>query len=514
MATESRRVRQPRIIRTFAVWTVLVALLGLAGCAAGQPSPQATSVEPRRTLVIGATAEPTSLDPTADAAAAGSQAMLYNVYETLLKTDAEGQLKPLLARSWELSADRTTYTFHLNQAAKFADGTPVTADAVAQNIVRIRDTGVAAKLKNQMAIVASTRSVDQHTLEVALTRPSNTWLYEMSSTAGMVMNPTGFTTLGTATFGSGPLRLKQWNPGESIVLEKNPAYWGTPVRFDEVVFRYFADPNAMNAAMLSDQLDIISNLQAPDALAQFADPARFTVLEGTTNGEVVLGLNNTSPALKDPRVRQAVSKAIDKRALVDTVWNGKGTLIGSMVVPTDPYFEDLTGISAYDPAAARALLAEAGYGSGLTLRLKPAALPYASKAAQFVASQLGEVGVTVTIEELQFPARWLDTVYNQADYDMTIVAHVEARDISTFANPNYYWRYDNPAFSGLIASADEAAPEEYVSGMKAAARLLAEDAAAVWLFSLPNLVITRPEITGVGENMSSLSFDVTTIATA
>lgn len=97
---------------------------------------------------------------------------------------------------------------------------------------------------------------------------------------------------------------------------------------------------------------------------------------------------------------------------------------------------------------------------------------------------------------------------------MTIVAHVEARDLVTFTNPDYYWRYDNPALDTLVEQADAGTMEEYVAGMKAAARLLAEDAAAIWLYVLPNLVVTRAGITGIPTNATSLSFDATTMASA
>ena len=507
----------------------LAALTCLTAFTACTPAsgPTTSTPAPSRKLVIGATAEPTSMDPTAGAEAATSQVMLYNVYETLVKMDAAGQLKPLLAQSWDLSPERTTYTFHLNPAAKFADGTKVTAEAVAANINRIRTEQVAAKLKSQMAIVSDVSVKDADTLDVTLSRPSNTWLYDMTSTAGIVANPAGFANLKTQTAGSGPLTLNKWNVKDSIVLERNQGYWGTPVRFDTVTFRYIADGNAMNAAMLSGELDIISNLTAPDAIGQFADSSRFAVLEGTTNGEVVLGLNagaaptdatypvgTGNPALKDPRVRQALTHAIDKKALLAAVWNGKGTVIGQMSVPTDAYYEDLSGLYPYDPAKAKELLAAAGHNGTLTLRLKPAALPYATKAAQYVASQLGAVGVKVTIEEQQFPATWLDTVYTKADYDMTIVAHVEPRDLANYTNPNYYWRYSNPEFSAAVVAADQADEAGYVAGMRAAERMLATDAASIWLWALPNIVIARAGLSGIAVNATSLSFDVTTIAAA
>ena len=95
---------------------------------------------------------------------------------------------------------------------------------------------------------------------------------------------------------------------------------------------------------------------------------------------------------------------------------------------------------------------------------------------------------------------------------MTIVAHVEPRDLGAFANPDYYWGYDNPTFQELIAKADAGSPEEQVATLKEAARILADDAAADWLFLLPNLIITTPEISGVQANQISLAFDLTTIA--
>ncbi|MDQ7992749.1 MAG: ABC transporter substrate-binding protein [Propionicimonas sp.] len=411
---------------------VLSALL--AGCllvvlAACTPSGSATSPAELRTLSVGATLEPPSLDPFHNSAASIPQALLYNVYESLLKVDSEGKLRPLLAQAWEVSADRLTYNFHMNPAARFASGAPVDAAAVKAGFDRMQsDPQLTETLRAQLELVASVEAPDSAHVVITLTRPSQLWLYELSSTLGIVVDP-GFTgDLADATAGSGPYTLKQHNRGQSIVLDRNPSYWGTPGRFDQVTFRYFSDPNAMNASMLSGDLDVISNLQAPDALPQFSDTSRFTTITGSTNGEVVLGLNNSSPALAKPEVRRALTMAIDRKALRDTVWNGQGTLIGSMVVPTDPWWEDLSNLTPYDPEGAKKLLADAGYGDGLTLRLRVPVVPYAVKSAQFVASQLRDIGVTATIEELEF-SRWLPEVFTNGDYDLTIVAHVEARDI-------------------------------------------------------------------------------------
>ena len=116
-----------------------------------------------------------------------------------------------------------------------------------------------------------------------------------------------------------------------------------------------------------------------------------------------------------------------------------------------------------------------------------------------------------TIEELEF-SRWIDEVYTKADYDLTIVAHVEPRDLGKFADPKYYWRYGDPEFASLYAAADSAASDEQaVAGFKQAVKYLADDCAAIWLFSLPNLVITKANISGVSTNAPGLSFDLTSI---
>src|SRR5262249_39330182 len=148
--------------------------------------------------------------------------------------------------------------------------------------------------------------------------------------------------------------------------------------------------------------------------------------------------------LRIKRVRQAINYAIDRKALVKTAWAGYGQVIGSMVPPTDPWYQNLSDRYPYDPAKAKRLLAQAGYKRGFSLQLKLPTLPYATAAGQVVESQLRQVGIHVHISELEFPARWLDVVFTKADYDLSIVAHVEPRDIVQYGNPDYYWHYRKP----------------------------------------------------------------------
>ena len=466
-------------------------------------------------LNVGATTEPTGMDPATDTGAGTPFVLLYNVYETLVRIDEKGEIKPLLARSWSVSSDGSAYTFKLEPNATFASGKPVNAAAVIASFERTRDgENTTEVLKKQMSHVKEMRAVDERTVEVSLTGPSRRWLYDITSTAGIIYDLSSEQNLSEQPAGSGPYVFSRHDIGSVVSLARNKRYWGTGPRVDEVNFRYYADANAMVTAMLSGQLDIISNLAVPQSVSQFSDASRFKVLEGTTNGEVVLGFNHSNPALSNLKVRQAINHAIDRRAVLDSVWGGKGPLIGSMVPPTDPWYEDLSNTYPYDPAKAKQLLEEAGYASGLTLRLRVPTLPYGPPIAKLIAAQLRAVGIEVNVEELDF-STWLSQVYTQHDYDMTVVAHVEPWDLPQFANPNYYWKYNNPQFAELINKADAAPTNtEQETILKEAAKLLADDAAADWLFLLPNLVVTTTEISGITTNATGLSFDMTHVATS
>jgi len=478
----------------------------MTGCA-GQDAVPAS-----QQLRVGATAVPDSMDPTTNDNAAVAQVLLYNVYETLVKLDGDGNIRPLLAKEWTVSNDGLTYVFTLQPGATFADGTPVTADAVIKSFQRIEDDpSVTAVNKQQMSVVSQMSAPDTSTVQVVLSRPSNSWLYDMTGSAGIVINPAQSADLANTPAGSGPYVLKRWNPGDSVVLQTSDKYWGSPVYFQQVTFRYFADPNSMNAAMLSGDLDVISNLAAPQALSQFSDTTKYQVIKGVTNGEIVLGFNDSKTPFTNVKVRQAICYAIDRQALMDSVWAGQGTLIGSMVPPTDPWYQDLSNAYQFNPDKAKQLLADAGFAGGLTINLQVPTLPYATAAAQFIASQLKDVGITVNVSELDFPARWIDQVMVQGDYDMTIVAHVEPRDIVKWADPTYYWHYDNKDFQKLIAQADAASPDDQITLMQQAAKLLSTDAAGDFLWLLPSIVIATPDLVGIPENAISLSFDVTNI---
>ena len=174
--------------------------------------------------------------------------------------------------------------------------------------------------------------------------------------------------------------------------------------------------------------------------------------------------------------------------------------------PTDPWYEDLTGVNPYDPDAARALLEEAGYADGLTLSF---IVPnhYPTRVADFVVSQLADVGITLELQLVAFPA-WLEQVYTNHDYDVTLVLHVEPRDIDNYANPEYYWQYDNAEVQQLLTDAGVSAdPEQANELRREAAAIIAADAPVDWLLLASDLVVSRAGVTGFPEFDMNARFD-------
>ena len=482
------------------------ALLAVAACSAGSGTSSGSSPGADQSLAIGLVAEPASLDFTTTDGAAIPQALLGNVYNGLVKQDETGKIVPDLATSWTVSPDRKTYTFKLVDNAKFTNGQQFTADDAVFSIDRVK-TAWTTSLKAAMDVVQTAKAVSPTELQVTLSKPSNDWLFRMTTRIGAMFSKTGVDKLATDPVGTGPYKFSEWKRGDSIVLQRNADYWGAKPYFGQVTLKYFKDPTALNNALLTGTINVIGTVQAPEALSQFTSNDKYQVIEGTTNGEVLLSFNNSRPVFKDVRVRQAIRSAINHKALMDTCWAGRGKLIGSMVPPTDPWYEDLTSVAPYDQAKAKSLLQAAGATSA-TLRLRLPTLPYATSCGQVVKSQLEQAGLKVQIDQLEFPAAWLTSVLKGGDYDMSIISHVEPRDLRQVFNAKYYTKYDDPTLQQYLAAADAGDDATQIAEMKKAARRISEQAAADWLFLLPNLIVADKDIKGLPTNAITESFDL------
>lgn len=474
----------------------------LSACSAGSTASNVGRIEPD-SVVVGTTSPPASLDFTTTGGAAIPQALMNNVYETLVLIDDTGQPQPLLAESWDVNEDRTEYVFHLKDGVTFSNGEKFTAETAAFSIDYVREEWTNG-LAKQMDPVTDVEVVDPLTLKVTLDAPSNSWLWSMGTLTGAMMAPGGVDKLATDPVGTGPYVVDSFALGESISFDAREDYWGEPARQDAAI-RYFSDAvSSVNALRVGD-VDVLWGLQAPELLETLPD--KFSVEVGTTNGEVLLSLNNRRFPFDDPDVRKAVAYAIDRDALNDVVWKGMAKDTGGAPVsPSDPWF---TGKDyfPFDPDKARELLG----GDSPEVVITVPSLPYAQDAAELIFSQLKDVGFDVKLKTVEFPAVWLNQVLQQADYQSSLIAHVEPRDMPQLFSPEYYLGFDSEAVRNNFANADAGTPEENIEYMKDAVDSIMEDAGAVTLANLPNIVVTAPGVEGVDPTVVTDGIDLSEV---
>lgn len=485
-------------------WKTVVAAAALA------LSTGAAFAQARTDLVLGVVLEPPHLDPTAGAAAAIDEIVYTNVFEGLTKIGPTGEVEPGLAESWSISDDGKVYTFKLRPGVKFHDGTDFTAEDVKFSLDRARAADSTNAQKVLFEPIENVEVVDPTTVRVTLKNPTGAFLYNMGWGDAVIVAPESADTNKDKPVGTGPFKFDNWAKGSAITIVKNPDYWGEPVALEKAEFRIIPDAAAAIPALLAGDVHAFPNMPAGDALAQIQADPRFEVMIGSTEGETVLAINNKKPPFDDVKVRQAIAHALDRQAIIDGASSGIGTPIGSHFAPHHPAYVDLTGTYPYDVEKAKALLKEAGHESiKATLKLPPP--PYARQGGEIVASQLRDVGIELEIIPLEW-AQWLEQVFTNKDYDLSIVSHTEPNDIDIYARDDYYFQYQNPAFDKVIeelkVTSDEARRKELLGQ---AQKILAEDAAAGFLFQLPKVGVWDAKLEGLWENSPIQANDLTKV---
>jgi peptide/nickel transport system substrate-binding protein len=179
-----------------------------------------------------------------------------------------------------------------------------------------------------------------------------------------------------------------------------------------------------------------------------------------------------------------------------------------MVPPTDPWYEDLTDVNPYDPALAKQLLAEAGYADGFTFTLDTPSYDPHPAVAEFLQSQLAEVGITVEINTISAD-EWYTKVFQERDFTATLQEHVNDRDVVWYGNPDFYWGYDNPQVTQWVSEAEQAAStDEQTELLRKVNEQIAADAASAWLYLYPQIVVASSDLSGYPVNGLNSQFYV------
>jgi len=484
-------------------------VLALAGTLAMTTALTPAFAQARTDVKVGLVLEPPSLDPTAEAAAAVDEVVYANVFEGLTRFAADGSILPALAESWTISDDGLTYTFKLHEGVTFHDGSAFDAEDVKFSLDRINAEGSLNAQKALYTSIESVTVVDPTTVELKLKQPDGNLIYNLAWGDAVIVAPESADANKINPIGTGPFSFKDRVEGDSITLEKNQSYWGTPVKLEAATFRFIADPTAAFGALQAGDVDTFPNFPAPETVAQFEGDPRFRVVIGATEGETILAMNNAK--IDNVKVRQAIAHAIDRQAIIEGAMFGFGTPIGTFLSPANPNYVDLTAQSAYDPEKSKALLAEAGV-TDLTLSLKlPPVEGYARRGGEIIAQQLAAVGIKTETTNLEW-AQWLGEVFTDKNFDLTIISHTEPNDIGIFARPDYYFGYKNADFDKIIADlAVEADPAKRTELYKAAQQNLSDNYASGFLFELAKVGVENAKLKGMWENAPTQATDLTAV---
>mgnify|MGYP001161263327 FL=1 len=471
-----------------------------------------TSFAGKTHLTMGTVLEPPHLDPTAGAAAAIDEVVYANVFEGLTRINQNAEVLPALAKSWDISADGLTYTFHLQKGVKFHDGATFNSNDVVFSMERAMAENSTNAQKTLFAPIASVKAQGPSSVVVTLKTPTGNFLFNMGWGDAVIVDPESAGSNKSKPIGTGPFTFKRWVKGDRIELGQNANYWGVKPTLKSATFKIIPDPAAAVAALMAGDVDAFANFPAPEMAAQFQSDSRFTVKVGSTEGETILSTNNLKKPFNDIRVRQAMAHAINSQEIIDGAMFGFGTPIGTHFAPHHAAYVDLTGIYAYDLKKAKKLLTKAGLPNGFKATLKLPPPSYARRGGEIIAAQLRKIGIKLEIIPVEW-AQWLDQVFRNKDFDLTIVSHTEPMDIGIYTRPDYYFQYRNPGFNAVIETLSVTSDtKQRYTLMRAAQAILAIDAVNGFLFQLAKLGIWNKNVSGLWENSPVQANDLTGVS--
>ena len=462
-------------------------------------------------VTLAMTLEPPGLDPTAGAASSIAEVVLYNVFETLTKINSDGSVSPLLAESWEVSSDLKTYTFRLRKDVKFHNGERFNAAAVKFSFDRAAADKSTNKDKRTFANL-STKVADEHTVVLTNQEIDPDFLFMMGQATSIIVEPKSATTNASKPVGTGPYKLAAWAKGASVTLTAWPGYRSAQsIRIKRAVFRFIPDPAAQVAALLAGDVDAFPRV-SPRSVPQFKANARFQVVVSNSRAKTILAINNARKPLSDIRVRRAIAAAIDRKAVIAGAADGYGVPIGSYYVPTAFGYVDTTGINPFDLEKAKALMAEAGVKTPLTLTMTLPPAPYARQGGELIAAQLAKIGIQLKLQNVEW-AQWLSGTYTNKNYDLTIISHVEPFDLGNFAKPDYYWGYQSQEFNELFDKIKHTPrPADRARLLGDAQRLLAHDSVHGFLYTPQWVTVANKQLRGLWKDMPVFVNDLSSLS--
>ncbi len=370
----------------FKIALTLIALALATGCApaaskaGAQPAPAGLAAAPAKTaggtLVRAMTSEPGQIDPQG-APNSGLSLVIPYLYDTLVVRDNDNKLVPLLAESWQVAEDGKTITMRLKPGVTFQDGKPLNAEAVRFTFQRFKETGAKSPIYAGIQQIGGIEVVDDLTVRFTFTDPTANFWSTISLPYAGIVSPDSARQVAASgkgnLIGTGPFLLGEWKAGQSITLKRNPAYnWGPALSqnraaplIDAMVFKVIPDAATQLAALQAGEVDVIF-VNQPDHRAKLQANPAVSLDDALLNSLIYLGFNCKKAPFDDPRVRRALSYAVDKDAILKVALGGIGRVAYAPLPPTLPGFDASLKSHelGYDPQKAQAALQEAGFARG------------------------------------------------------------------------------------------------------------------------------------------------------
>lgn len=442
-------------------------------------------------LVVAAEQEPVGYDPH-KVPAASSVRVYALLYDSLTKLDENMNIVPNLAEKWEIAPDGKTITMFLHKGVKFHNGKDMTADDVKFSFERIMNPDTGAIAKSYFASVEAIEVKDPTTVVFKLKTADAAFIANTASAYASIV-PSGSTDLTKDAIGTGPFKLEKSEPGQYVLLKKNPDYFNKDLpKVETIKFQIMKDEAERLAAIRSGKIDI-STISADSAKLLEGKPGvqvkNYQSLEYS-----YLGINVNKKPFDNPKVREAISYAVDRNQIVQTVWKGEAALTGPIAPAITNWALDTASYPTYktDAEKAKQLLAEAGFPNGFETQIETAATyPDMVETAQVIQQQLKAIGINAKINQLE----WGNYIEVWKSKDMNLMVGRNTSGVDADRSMRFFfastgsanvWNYSNPAYDELVQKALGTVDQ-------AERKKLYEQAQTMLVADAPNLFLASPK---------------------
>jgi peptide/nickel transport system substrate-binding protein len=474
-----------RRTRWSAVGLIASLIFALSACSTGEGVDLGGNSAGRLVAAIGG--EPDQLDPSKTSAYFSFE-VLENVYDTLVEPDANLQMRPALAESWDVSTDQLTWTFHLRPGVTFHDGSPFTADDVVFTYRRIIDEALSNV--DKLSAVTDVRAANPATVVIRLKQPTPNLLTNLGGFKGMAIVQRKNVESGqiaTHPIGTGPFAFDSQKSGDSISLKANAEYWGGAPKVAGVIFRFIPEKSTALSALQAGEIDWTDSIPT-QRVNQLKDDDSVNLAVTPSNDYWYLALNEARQPWNDVRVRQAIAYAIDRDAIVAATSYGTAAKNELEIPEGNPWYTAY-GRYRYDIEQAKRLLSEANASPRNLDMLVTNEYPETVTAAQIIADNLAPLDITVNIRTVDF-ATWLDE-QNSGRFDMLMMGWLGNIDPDDFYYAQHHTggtsnaqKYSNPEVDRLLdagrVQTDQGARAE---SYRKAATMIADDCSYIYLYN-------------------------------